>query len=247
MQTEGFGEGTLRTWHQEESRVTRCARWTTPAKTVKRRRISRQSESTNGSSMCVCHCRFWKRPSQVIKLAPHEHAQIGPENDAQDSEKSQLQFINKVGDDRVKLQRQVPQSKRRGDEAVEISRNSVQRQNRGFQLSNREQMPQEQFQRVKQNQNPSPESSQEDRESTVTAHTRNEAIRNQTHGAGKDLQRARYSQAGCCQDCQRSSQRSRRQWRCRRKPNTAEVTEISRPTSIWHEKHPSVKDPGAQA
>ena len=47
-------------------------------------------------------------------------------------------------------------------------------------------MPQEQFQRVKQNQNPTP-SSQEDRESTVTAYTRNDAIRNQTQEAGKDL------------------------------------------------------------
>ena len=61
---EEFGEETLRNWHQEESRVTRCASWTTPAKTVKRRRNSRQSESTNRSPMCVCHCRFWKRPSQ---------------------------------------------------------------------------------------------------------------------------------------------------------------------------------------
>ena len=97
-------------------------------------------------------------------------------------------------------------------------------------------MPQEQFQRVKQNQNPNPESSQEDRDSTVTACLRNDAIPDHTHEAGKDLQRARYSQSGCCQDCQRSRQRSRRQWRCRRKPNTAEVTETSRATSIWHEE-----------
>ena len=154
------------------------------------------------------------------------------------------------------MQRQVPQSKRRRDESVKISQKSVQRQNGRFQSSNREQMPQVQFQRVKQNQNPSRESSLEDRESTVTAYTRNDAIRNQTHEAGKDLRRARYSQSGCCQDCQRSSQRSRRQWRCRRKPNTAEVTEIRRTKPIWHEKqrdcdsveqHPSVQNPGAQA
>ena len=41
----------------------------TPAKTVVRRRSScarsmSQSESSNRSSMCLCHCRFWKRPSQ---------------------------------------------------------------------------------------------------------------------------------------------------------------------------------------
>ena len=41
--------------------VMRCATLTTPAKTVVRRRSSRQIESTNRSSMCVCHCRFWKR------------------------------------------------------------------------------------------------------------------------------------------------------------------------------------------
>ena len=117
-------------------------------------------------------------------------------------------------------------------------------------------MPNEQFQRVKQNQNSSPESSQEDRESRVTSYTRNDAIRNQTHEAGKDVQRARYSQSGCCQVCHRSSQWSRRQWRCRRKPNTAEVTETRRTKSSWHEKqpdcdsveqHPSVQNPGAQA
>ena len=105
-------------------------------------------------------------------------------------------------------------------------------------MSNREQMPQEQFQRVKQNQNSSPESSQEDRESRVTSYTRNDAIRNQTHEAGKDLQRARYSQSGCCQVCHRSSQWSIRQWKCRRKPNTAEVTVTRRTKSIWHEKQP---------
>ena len=49
------------------------------------------------------------------------------------------------------------------------------------------QMPQEQFQRVKQEQKPSPESSEEDRDSTVTACTGNDAIRNQTHEAGKDI------------------------------------------------------------
>ena len=98
---------------------------------------------------------------------------------------------------------------------------SIQKQSGGFNLSNKrtdtgEQMPQEQFQRVKQKQNPSAESLEQDQGSTVTACTRNDAIRHQTHDAGKDLQRARHSQSSCCQDCQRSSQRSRRPWRCRR-------------------------------
>ena len=94
-----------------------------------------------------------------------------------------------------------------------------------------EQMPQEQFQRVKQKQSPSAESSEEDRDSTVTACPGNNAIRNHTHEAAQDLQGGRYSQSGCCQDCQRSSQRSRMQWR---KPNAAEVNETSRAKSTWH-------------
>ena len=92
---------------------------------------------------------------------------------------------------------------------------------------------------------------------------RNVAIRNQTHDAGKDLRRARYSQSGCCQDYQRNSQRSRRQWRCKRKPSTSNVRralcrvkETSRAKSAWHEEqqgcdsveqHSSVQDRGAHA
>ena len=55
--------------------------------------------------------------------------------------------------------------------------------------------------------NPSPESSEEDRDSTVTACTGNDAIRNPARDAGKDFRMARYSQSGCGQDCQRNSQR----------------------------------------
>ena len=44
-----------------------------------------------------------------MKLAPHEHAQMKQKT----AEFILLQFINKVDDDRVKVQRQVPQSKRR--------------------------------------------------------------------------------------------------------------------------------------
>ena len=52
---------------------------------------------------------------------------------------------------------------------------------------------------------PSPESSEEDRDSTVTACTGDDVIRNRAHDAGKDFRRVRYSQSGCCQDCQRNS------------------------------------------
>ena len=51
-------------------------------------------------------------------------------------------------------------------------------------------MPQEQFWRVKHKQQPSPESSEEDRDSAVTVCTGNNAIRNQEHDAGKDLRKA---------------------------------------------------------
>ena len=44
-----------------------------------------------------------------MKLAPLEHAQMKQKT----ADFLQLQFINKVGDDLVKVQRQVPQSKRR--------------------------------------------------------------------------------------------------------------------------------------
>ena len=85
---------------------------------------------------------------------------------------------------------------------------SIQRQSGGFQLYNREQttdaagaVPEREAKA-----NPSPESSEEYRDFTVTACTGNDAIRNQEHDAGKDLRRARYSQSGCCQDCQRNRQ-----------------------------------------
>ena len=62
---------------------------------------------------------------------------------------------------------------------------------------------------------------------------------------------------GCCQDCQRSSQRWKNEVEMKAKPNAAEVKETSRAKSIWHvesnqiatvlNRHPSVQDPGAQA
>ena len=49
---------------------------------------------------------------EVIKLVPHEHALSGPDGpaDAEGSRVAQPQFVNKVGDDRVTTQRQIPQS-----------------------------------------------------------------------------------------------------------------------------------------
>ena len=48
-----------------------------------------------------------KETVSVMKLAPHEHAHMTQKT----AEFLQPQFINKVVDDRVKVQRQVPQSK----------------------------------------------------------------------------------------------------------------------------------------
>ena len=52
-----------------------------------------------------------------MKLAPHECAQTTQKT----AEFHQLKFINKVVDDRVTTQRQIPQSKWREDEAVKMS------------------------------------------------------------------------------------------------------------------------------
>ena len=83
---------------------------------------------------------------------------------------------------------------------------SIQRQSGGFQLNNREQMPQGSVPKREAKANLRPESSEEDREATVTVCTGNDAIQDYAHDAWKDLRGAWYSQWGCCQDCQRSSQ-----------------------------------------
>ena len=76
----------------------RCATLTKPAKTVICRRTDHRSASAT-----VDFER--ERPSQM-KLAPHKHAQTTQKT----AEFSQPKFINKVVDDRVTTQRQVPQS-----------------------------------------------------------------------------------------------------------------------------------------
>ena len=124
-----------------------------------------------------------------------------------------------------------------------------------FKLYNteRKQMPQEQFQRVKQKQNSSAESSEEDRDSTVTACPGNS---NQTHEAGKDLRRTRNSQSGCCQDCQRSSQiKKAMEMEAEaehRRGEGDQQSEINlargkQPDRDSVEQRPSVQDLGAQA
>ena len=118
-----------------------------------------------------------------MKLVPHEHTQTTQKT----VEFPQPKFINKVVDDRVTTQRQKPTIQVEMRRSSRDASDSIQRQRGGLQLYSREQVPQVQVQSVKQTQNPSPESSEQDRDYTVTACTRNDAIRNQTHGCGKDL------------------------------------------------------------
>ena len=143
----------------------RCETLTTPAKTVVRRRSSRQSESTNRSSMCVCPLSILEETAAVTNLAPHEHAQT--------VEFHQPQFINKIVDDRVTTQRQNPTVQvemRRCSREVSWWIPVVQQR-----TDNREQMPQETV----------PESSEEVEVPQLA--TGKDAIRNQTHEAGKDF------------------------------------------------------------
>ena len=78
-----------------------------------------------------------------------------------------------------------------------------------------EQMPQEQFQNVKQKQNPSAESSEEDRDSTVTSESKELSVRL--------LPGLSTKQPGIKNEVEMKA-----------KPNAAEVKETSRAKSIWH-------------
>ena len=160
---------------------------------------------------------------------------------------AQPQFINKVVDDRVKVQRQVPH----GEEMKQSIHLRIQFSDSMEDIS---------CTTENRCRKTVPESSEENRDSTVTASTGNDAIHDCAHDAGKDLRRTRYSHSGCCLDCQRNGRslehplrdlgddplRSGRQWRCRRKPNTANmrrscrVMETSRAKSGCDCPHPSV-------
>ena len=122
----------------------------------------------------------------------------------------QPQFINKVVDVCVMVQRQVPQYRWRREETVEMSQfwfsdkvvdSSCITENRQQRTDATGAVPEHEAKA-----DPSPESSEEDRNLTVTACTGSDAIQDRAHNAGKDLRKARCSQSGCCQDCQRSGQ-----------------------------------------
>ena len=98
-------------------------------------------------------------------------------------------------------------------------------------------MPQEQFHRAKQNQNPMSREFRkkiEPPQSQLAQETMRSQIRRmkmeKTFGEQSTLSQA------VVRIFQRSSQRSRRQWRWRRKPDTAVGKETSRAKSIWHEE-----------
>ena len=100
-----------------------------------------------------------------MKLAPYEHAQTGPDGPAmQKTVDLPPQFVNKVVDVRGTMQRQSPTVQVEMRRSSRDVSDSIQRQSGGYQLYKGEQMPQVQSHRVKQNQNPSPESSEEERD-----------------------------------------------------------------------------------
>ena len=154
--TEGFGEETLRTLAPGgEPRYTLCDidytsedGWTQTHARVNRRTDRR----------CACATADFERVS-AMKLVPHEHAQMTQKT----AEFLQPQFINKVVHDRVKVQRQVPQSD-------EMQQSRYLR----IQFSEKWRIPV-----VQQRTDATravPESSEEDRASTVTACKGRDAI-----------------------------------------------------------------------
>ena len=121
----------------------------------------------------------------------------------------QSQFINKVDDDRAKVQRQVPKSKWRCEETVDKSQNSVQRQNGGYPVvQQRTDATGAVPEREAKIQIPVRKVQKKIEIPQVTACTGNRfdsKIRRMT-ALEKTFRRARYSQLGCGQDCQRNSQ-----------------------------------------
>ena len=103
--TEGFGQQTLRTWHQEESRVTRCATLTNTSEdggTKTHVRVNRRTDRR-----CACATADFERD----RLSDEAGPTWTRTNDAENSWISPAAVHNKYVDDGVKVQRQVPQSK----------------------------------------------------------------------------------------------------------------------------------------
>ena len=108
------------------------------------------------------------------------------------------------------VQKQVPVQVKMRRNSRDVS-DSVQRQNGGFQLYNREQttenqMPQVQFQNVKQKQIPVQIVQKKIGIPQVQLVQETMRSENRAHDAGKDFRRARSSQSGRCQERQRCSQ-----------------------------------------
>ena len=163
----------------------------------------------------------------------------------------QPQFINKVVDDRVKVQRQVPQSKWRGNETVDVSPKSVQ------QTKWRISVVQQRTDAARA----VPKSSEENRDSTI-AHTTLEKTVEERDTLNQAVVRIVNGtvRAWSTQYEIWDPPRSSRQWRCRRKPNTANMrilqgegdqqSEISQARGKQQdcdsvEQQSSAQDPGA--
>ena len=131
-----------------------------------------------------------------------------------------------------------------------MSQNSVQRQNGGFQLSNREQMPQEQFHRVpKKIELPQLQLAQEQMRSNIGRTARGRWKRPSKSEILpirllSGLSTEQPEPGASSMRFERSSlpPRPSRQWRCRRKPSDANVRrsctveETSRAKSVWPEE-----------
>ena len=172
-----------------------------------------QSESSNRSSMCLCHCRFWKRSSAVVTLVPHErvrqrtveqivHVPVTTSrgrNSGSGPDHFQERISKRITDRLVDVPgceaapsiahpdsaKDVGSSSSAalgcdadpaGAEDSRVTAASVQRQSGGSQLCNREQMPPMQFVNSivdvlgrDAEADPSPESSEGDRDSTRSA------------------------------------------------------------------------------
>ena len=136
------------------------------------------------------------------------------------------------------------------EELETMDRNSVQRQNGGFLLSNREQMPQEQFQRVqKKIELPHLQLAQEEMRSNIgrTARERwkrpskSEILRIRLL-TGLLTEKPDFLASSLRMERSSLPLRPSRHWRCRRKPSDANVRrscrvkETSRAKSVWPEE-----------
>ena len=229
----------LRIGYRKMSRVTYCVTLNTPAKTYPKTKLTPEwvDEQIVDARTPLS---ILEETAAVMQLAPHEHAQT--------VEFPQPQFTSKVVDDRVKVQRQVGPTVQVERVVSEFSSATKWRISAAQQKTdNREQMPQEQFQRVhKKIEIPQLQLSQEEMRTKIV-HTTLEKTFEERDTLNQAVVRIvkGTARAWSIQNEIReiiSPPRSSKQWRCRRKPNTANVRrscrvkQTSRAKSVKHEE-----------